>query len=111
MTNKECFRLNGTLPAERIEKLIGIEEQFDKFEDVSIDIGEAIGQYPDEDCLSSIIKDLNDLCKKLRGDNRAHLQGIICDLEEKESTLIQSAEYGTEKLDDAIEIIDAIIYS
>lgn len=75
MTNDEAFTMYGTLPADRIEALLEIEDI-----DVSgaiTDIQEAACQFPAEDFLSEQMDALHDLAKKLRGDNKERLLHIL----------------------------------
>ena len=99
MTHAEHFRVNGTLPAERIEALLDIAANEDQFIGNWVDtIQEARGCYVPEDFLQSRISDLHYLAKFLRGANRQSLLEIITAMEDDIREQVQSSEYGADEL-------------
>ena len=111
LTNKEYFKLNGTLSAERIEGLLDLESAVyvDVLEDIITSTKEAITQFPEEDFLQPVISELNTLLKTLRGDNRLALANIITAVEDIQSDITNSSEYALANLNSAIETINNII--
>lgn len=104
MNNAEAYRLLGTLPADRIEALLDIEAI-----DVSgaiVHIEEARGCYPAEDVMSETLQAMRDLRCNLRGNNKALMDSIISMVEDLETELRQSAEYGADELRKALEVLN-----
>ena len=99
MTHAEYFRVNGTLPAERIEALLDIASNEDQFIGNWVDtIQEARGCYVPEDFLQSRITELQALAKSMRGANRQALFDIVARIEDDIREQVQSSEYGADEL-------------
>jgi len=104
-TNAEVFRVQGTLPAERIEALLDLETQANALEAVSAHIDEAKGCFVAEDCLQAHLDDLRRLLKNMRGVNRAELACIIEQIELTQTELAREGEYGASELNEAQKLI------
>lgn len=108
MSHREAFKLTGSLPMDRIELLLDKADTLENLEDVPGEITEAKAGFPDEDCLQDIIKQLQVLQKNLRGDNRTTLGVVIEQVEERQTSLMQSSEYGLEKLNSALSMLKGV---
>ena len=106
LTNREMFNGNGTLSDKRIEYLLDLEDEHEKFVDTAENIREAKSQFPDEDFLSDIKGKLITLSKHLRGSNRTTLTELIINLEEAIDEQVRASEYGMEELNKALKIIE-----
>lgn len=111
MTPEECLRLNGAIPPDMAESLIAKADALDGLGDTEANLQEAIGCFPEEDFLYRVIKDLGDLAKSLRGDNRAELLRIIGTLDQVETETQQSTEYGVEQLSEACKAFAKVDWS
>ena len=103
LTHEECFRLNGSLSAARINEMLDTHSAYESATECKPCIQEARGSYPAEDFLSGVIEKLNDLRKHLRGDNREALGTIIESLDDLAQTTFYGSEYGRAELDKALE--------
>lgn len=97
-TDKEIFRLTGALPGERLEALLERAEELENAVDIEAHISEALGQYPAEDFLQEPINRLNQLAKRLRGENRAEVTYIIEMLDDIAQCTFNAGEYGKDEL-------------
>lgn len=98
MTNEECFRLHNTLPADRIAKLL--DESANKVDPDDIPFDEILAQFPEEDFASTIETRLQELTKRLRGDNRTELMSIIESLQDLAQCQFYATEYARSVVDD-----------
>lgn len=105
-SNEELFRVNGTLPANRIEALLECEDKANALENVEAHISEAKGCFVSEDCLHEIIDYMQQLAKHMRGENRTELLRIIECAESLQSELGREGEYGADELRQALKIIN-----
>ena len=106
LTNKEYFRMYGTLSPDRIEELL-----YDPSTEIDLagavaKIEEGIRQFPEEDFVYNIIECLQTLAKRLRGANREELLSIINAAEDALQCQFYATEYGRRELIDAIKLID-----
>jgi hypothetical protein len=101
LTNEEYYRLNGTLSAERIESLLNITANVDDSSPAAY-IEEAMGTFPKEDFLESVIKKVRAVAKRVRGDNKDDLDQILLDLEDLQSSVNNNSDYGRSELDNAL---------
>lgn len=104
LSNTELFRMNGTLPSERIEGLLDVEAV--DFEGARSHIEEARGQFPEEDALSDVLKELRAVAKAMReSGNKTRLESAIEALEEVEGRIQADTEYGRDELQNALGIL------
>lgn len=61
-------------------------------------VHEAIAQYPNEDFLTNILLDMQQLSNNLRGDNKKKCSQIIEQLQNLEQNINSSSEYGISEL-------------
>lgn len=94
LSAREEFALSGTLSNETIESLLDIAD--DRSEVPTI--GDVCAGFPDEDFLAGIIERLHAFSKRLRGENRADLLGIIESLDDVAQCTFNSADYGRSEL-------------
>lgn len=109
MSNAEFYRLNGTMTDERIETLLGAEAAAADRGSVVSDLDEVKAGFPDEDCASALIDRMQQLAKRLRGDNRTELLALVDGLLTLQTSLANNAECGCEKLKDAIRALDTSV--
>ena len=105
-TPREYYRLHGRLPERTIEALIDTSEDVESLPDVAPYISEASGQFPEEDFLGEAIEQVQDLAKKLRGDNRETAREIAVMLENIQQTITGGTEYGREQLRNALKELE-----
>jgi len=109
LTDKEFFRMHGTLTSERIERLIELKDR-DGWKQFSQRIGsmvqEAMGQYPAEDFLSEILTCLHNLAKRLRGDNKEAIQALAEKVDDIAQTTFNAADYGRSELQKVLDAIE-----
>jgi molecular chaperone DnaK (HSP70) len=103
MTAQEEFRMTGTLSPNRIESLLSVEGRLEALDGLSNHIEEAMSQYPAEDFLSDIESRLHEFAKKLRGQNKEALLGIIESLSDLAQTTFYAADYGRSELKEALK--------
>lgn len=108
MTAREHLRLCGAVPVEKIEDLLEKEEALEEMEGIDAHISEAMAQYPAEDFLQGPINRMHELAKRLRGDNRAELLGIIEQLDDIAQCTFNSADYGRSELNAVIKTIEGV---
>lgn len=92
--------------AELIRRLeAAIDAADDKLDasDVATAVDEAIAQYPAEGFLDTIIDRINELAKKMRGDNADELKLISEALFELADETTRATEYGAEQLNNLIK--------
>ncbi|QGZ63775.1 hypothetical protein [Paraburkholderia acidisoli] len=105
MSYAECYRINGSLPPERIEDLLDGKRVLDQIVSVPGELDEARGCFSGEDFAEKILKGLRELAKRVRGENRETLSGLIEELAQLQTTIAGQAEYGIEKIDSAREMV------
>jgi len=110
LTPTETFRMYGSLTRRQIEDLLGKDEALRELEGIDAHIDEAMCQYPAEDFLESIKTRLHELSKKLRGDNKDTLNGIIESLDDIAQCTFYAADYGRDELQKARNAIDASLH-
>lgn len=108
MSNREHFKLHGSLPAEVIEDLIEVAERADEASDIEAHLSEASAQYPGEDFLADVIRRLQIMVKHTRGDNRDEIESLVEDLDEIQTDTTNSADYGRDELKKAQTALDTI---
>ena len=108
MTPAEHLKLHGSLPIEVIEKLIENNAKFENVDDIATKINEARGQFPQEDFMAGAISDLQTVVKRLRGDNREALLGIIEQLDDIAECTNNASYYGLGELDEAKDMAEAL---
>jgi hypothetical protein len=107
LTNKEYYRLNGTLSEERIEALLEIDVNVDGSSPAAY-IDEAMGTFPNEDFLEHIIKKVREVAKRVRGDNKDDLDQILLDLEDLQDKVNNDSDYGRSELENALGDINKV---
>ena len=108
ITAEEEFRMAGQVTGDRLQELLKYSEAASKFDDLESKVREAYAQYPAEDFLSDIKARLHELAKRLRGQNKEELLGIIECLSDVDQCTFYATECGTTELDDALKIIKAM---
>ncbi|MFK3740917.1 hypothetical protein [Massilia sp. TN1-12] len=98
LTPREHLKLHGSLPERQLEQLIEWRERTEEVVSTTAYLQEARGQYPAEDFLACPIERLHQLAKKLRGENREALLGIIESLDDIAQTTFNAADYGRSEL-------------
>jgi hypothetical protein len=106
LTNAEHFRLNGTLPEDRIEELLTLDAQLQAVKGIDAHVEEAMTQYPAEDFLSGILSQLHALAKNVRGDNREKVVWIIEQLDDIAQCTFNAADYGRDELRQALKALE-----
>lgn len=106
LTPKEFFRVHETLPAAEIEKLLDAANDVNNILGIEAYMREALGCFTAEDMLSNHVRDLHQLTKTLRGDNKEQLLGIIDSLEDFLQCQFNQADYGRDELRKAIAVIE-----
>lgn len=104
-TAEEEYRLTGKVTGERLERLLDRSEALSRLSDMDALIEEGMSQYPSEDFLFDAIERLHELAKRLRGDNKETLIGIIESLDDIAQTTFYDADYGRGELKKALEIL------
>lgn len=99
----EYYRVHGTLPQSCVEDLIVFHEDNSEEVDVTAYLQEAKGCFPSEDFLQGPIKEIGELAKKMRGDNRKALEALAQSLEEIQSATWQQSEYGADEIKKALK--------
>jgi hypothetical protein len=105
LSNAEFFRMHETLTPARIEALLDGEMEIVGIKGVGPHIQEGMGQFPAEDFLAGAIERLNNLAKRLRGDNKAELLGCIEALDDIAQTTFNASDYGRDELRKALAAI------
>lgn len=105
MTPEEEYRLTGTLRPEMIEVLLDDSASLEGTTGVSAHLQEAMCQYPAEDFLADAITRLQKLAKRIRGDNREALLGIIESLDDVAQCTFNAVDYGRDELSKALKAI------
>lgn len=100
LTPAEQWRMHGTFNEETVDHLLNMSAAIE-----DCDIGwaksaldEGMGCFPAEDALSSVINELSDLAKRVRGNNRDAVNTVIEKLADLQSTMNQDAEHGKEEI-------------
>lgn len=105
LTPREQFRINGQLSPETTEELLDNAEALLKAEGVSSQVQEALGCYPGEDFLAGLIDSLQTLAKRLRGDNREALLGLVEQAEDLQQCVFNEGDYGRSELREALKTL------
>lgn len=98
MDNEEAFRVFGTLPPERIEELLDLQTVANRASDADTHVYEALIQFPDEDFLSDIIRQVEELSVGMRGKNREGMKELAIKLQDIELSTSRATEYGQSEL-------------
>lgn len=101
LSDKEFFNMFGTLDEARIIRMLDVQEACQDLDEVKGCIKEGMSGFS-EDAFSGVLKDLSDVAKRLRGDNKLELLRICEDLENVAQGITNSVDYDTEKLQEAI---------
>jgi len=105
LTNKEFFRMFGSLTGARIESVLDKEMILDDVCSIGPWISEGMSQFPEEDFLSDILKRLDALAKRMRGGTKAEMLEISEELRDVETKETSAAEYGRGELEKALDAI------
>lgn len=113
-TARETFNISGTLPEHMIEDLLDSQEKLDIILEAVPAVEQAITYYPDEDFMETfgtvytdnIFDELRYLQKRLRGENKETLEGIIEKLQDIQSGIVAQAQKGTAELRNALAEIE-----
>lgn len=97
-SNNEIFKLTGTLPAKRIEKLLDDEPIISLLSDIEDCLSDAVSAMPGEDCFQDDIKAMTNFAKCLRGDNKEALLNIISKFTDDLSSMLSSVEYAVSEI-------------
>jgi len=84
-----------------LQVAIDADEVKTSAENALINIHEAKAGFPDEDCLSDLISDLQYLARNMRGENRKSLMAAIEKAEELQLDIGRSTEHGLNELKQA----------
>ena len=103
---EEQLRMTGKFTDEQNEEFLRLGDTVDSLS--QIDLREVGAGFPDEDFLSTVIRSVRNLAKKLRNDNRGKAMTIAETLEEMQTEIGHSTEYSREKLNAAIKLLDAL---
>lgn len=106
LTDQEYFNLRGTLTSERIQELIDQSALVEAASEAKSALQDALGVYPCEDCLQSVIDDLKQLAKNLRGENKNEVNSILLGVEERQNQLHNQSEYGAEVINNFIRSLE-----
>jgi hypothetical protein len=71
-------------------------------------VNEACCQFPAEDFLEGVKDRLHELSKRVRGDNKSELMGIIEALDDIAQCTFNAADYGRDELRKAIKALDEV---
>ena len=93
LTNREAYRKFGYLSPGRMEYLIELAERFDPEAMDPAVLGDAAGQYPDEDFLQEAIDELTRVAKAIDSER---LNDLVTQLEEIQDEQVRATEYGRE---------------
>ena len=104
-SDSEVFRMTGTLPESRIEKLLEKTANIRDLSDEARAIDDIKAGLPSEDFLFHVKERLNRLAKNLRGNNREELAGIIEVLDEIELTQSYANEFAIESLNSLEKVL------
>lgn len=107
MSPHETFRMYGRVSKSQLEALLETDERLEGIDGIDAHIDEAIAQFPAEDFLEGIKSRLHDLSKKIRGDNKEDLKGIIEALDDLAQCTFNSADYGRSELNSALKALTA----
>lgn len=105
LTAEEEFRLTGTLSPAKIEELLDTSAEVGYIKGIDAHIEEAMGQFPAEDFLSDTISRLHEFARRLRGQNRSDLLGIIESIDDLAQLTFNAADYGRDELKKALAAI------
>ena len=103
----EHLRVNGALPIDLQERLAAMYESANNLKGAAIHIQEGHCGFVAEDEFIEIQERLGELCKRLRGENRETLKGIIEALDDKALCLFYAADAARSELRKATAIIEA----
>jgi hypothetical protein len=111
MTPEEEFRIFGKISRASTEMLLDVYAAVGDggVDDVQIHVQEALAQYPAEDFLSGILRQLNILVANVRGSNKEKLLGIIESLDDVAQTTHYATEYGRGELYVALNKIKPVL--
>lgn len=102
LTPEEEFRITGSITGKNAIELLEVHPMYESLtESLDGNLNDALASMVDEsgvEPLDDVISRLQELVKRLRGNNKEELQEIVAALEEAKYTLVQSGEYGIECL-------------
>lgn len=101
LTSEEAYRINGTLPPDKIEELLDAQDKLEAIEGIVPLLVDA-DQFPDEDFLQATINAIGNAAMRARGDNRAQLMDTAEKLDALQLTTHYASEYGRECLKKAL---------
>lgn len=108
LSPQETYRMHGRLTRAQIENLLDQEQKYKQLEGIDACVSEAMAQFPAEDFLEDIKSRLNELSKKLRGDNREALAGIIESIDDLAQCTFYATDYGRSELNKVEKALEAI---
>lgn len=108
LTNEEEFRLTGTLSSDKIEKLLNFAGLEDSVWSCISGLSDVQSSFPSEDFLHGIERRLTELAKKLRGENKEILLGVIDDLADVISSTNSATENGVDLLNSTITDLEIL---
>lgn len=108
LTNDEYFKLHGTLPLDRIERLLDIEFEYLNLAGIDCHVREIVNQLPDEDFLQEQLTTLRKLSGMLRGENRRLLNTAIADIEEALGAQANSTAYAMSQYEVTIRMAENV---
>lgn len=108
LTDAEYFRIHGTLPADRIEDMLHLGTAANELKGAQAHIQEARAQYPDEDFLSDVESDLQDIIRSTRGATRDRLKALAAKLEDIAQTTFYASDYGRDELRKLDKLLEAL---
>lgn len=105
LTPEEEYRLTGQVTGENLEELLDVYQDNRDMDGVDDKIEEAMAQFPAEDFLSDAISELHEIAKRLRGQNKEDLLGVIESLDDIAQCTFNASDYGRDELRKALNMI------
>ena len=98
LTPAEYFQQTGAIHQSHAEILLDAYESGESVADTIHYVEDAKSYFPQHDFLDRIIDDLQDLKKRLRGDNKETLDNILDKIDQLVTNTIQATEEGLDNL-------------
>lgn len=92
LTDEEHLRLNGGVPVDRLERLIHMSRKAQDAKDAAGYLDDALAQFPDEDFLTAVIREIEVVENSVRGENKKALRAIIQTLTDMELAQARATE-------------------
>jgi hypothetical protein len=106
LSDEEHLRYNGTLPLERQEAIIGDGAHVAEIQDAACYITDALAQFPDEDFLTEVIREIEVVENSVRGENKKALRAVIEKLTDMELAQARATEEAVDLLGKLTTIIE-----